>query len=429
MAKRIVLTSFGSYGDLHPFFATALALKARGFEVLIAAQEDYRAKAEAAGLDFRAAGPSAHELTVDTGIDSRGMVRAIARSAHPFLAEKAVVPYLERTYGEMSAAMSGADLLVASSYSIAARLAAARSGVPTVSLLLQPCVFVSAEEPPSMMEAPWLPALRRGLGAWAVRALMNLGFARYRWRLRPIAKFRRRIGLPPSHGDEVLDVPLRADWVAAIYSPLLGPLPPEAPARAEIVGYSFYDSEGGEAVSLPPAIDRFLAEGPAPLVFTLGSWAIHAPGRFYECAAEAAGRLGMRALLLVGRDAEARFAHLASDRVLVAAYAPHSLVFPRAAANIHHGGIGTVGQALRAGRPQLICPVLGDQLDNAVRLVRLGVARKLDHKRLNVERLTATLADLLGDAKAGDRAARLGSEVAKEDGPGRVADRIVTMLA
>ena len=48
-------------------------------------------------------------------------------------------------------------------------------------------------------------------------------------------------------------------------------------------------------------------------------------------------------------------------------YAPFSLLFPRAAAIVHHGGIGTTGQAMRSGRPSLVMPCAWDQPDNAER--------------------------------------------------------------
>lgn len=428
MARRVVLTSVGSYGDLHPFIAVGLALKASGFDVVIAASEIYREKVQAEGLLFHAVRPTAAQVMADTGLDDSGLVREVVRSTTMFLVEKMVIPYAEESFEDLCAAMDGADLVVTSSFAIVARLASAKLRLPSVSLLLSPCVFFSAEDPPYLPEAPWLPALRRGLGPWAVRAVMAIGSAQLSARMRPIAEFRRRLGLPTLHGNEVTDAPLQADWVAALYSPLLGPLPSDAPGHSEIVGFTFYDSERGEAANLSPALAAFLDAGPAPLVFTLGSVAVLAAGHFYEQAAEAAGRLGMRAVLLVGRDAEVRLALLASKEVFVAGYAPHSLVFPRAAAVIHHGGIGTVGQALRAGRPQLVCPLLGDQPDNAERLARLGVARRLDHKRFTAARAAAALAELLGDPEVVDRAARLGVEVAAEDGAGVVAARIAQML-
>ncbi len=429
MAGRIVLTSVGSFGDLHPFIATGLALRARGVEAVIAASDEYRTKVEAEGLVFHAVRPSLQRVLADTGLDAAGIVSEVARSSTLFLVDKTIVPYLEQSFQDLTEAMRGADLVVASSFSIVARLAIARLGLPSVSLLLSPCVFFSARQPPHLIEAPWLPSLGRALGPWTVKLVMDIGRAQLGRRTRRIGALRRRLGLAPLRGDEVMDAPLQADWIAAMYSPFLGPLPPDAPANAEITGFSFYDSEGGGAPGLPPPLAEFLDAGSAPLVFTLGSWNVHAAGGFYERAAETAKQLGRRAVLLVGRDAEARLAGLASTDVFIAGYAPHSLVFPRAAAVIHHGGIGTVGQALRAGRPQLVCPLLGDQLDNAERLVRLGVARRLDYRRFTASRAAAALAGLLDDAAVADRAAGIGAQVTREDGGAVVADRIERMLA
>lgn len=427
MAKRIVLTSFGSFGDLHPFIATGLALKSRGFDVVIAASDMFREKVETEGLAFREVRPSLDQLLADTGLDMAGLVRQVTRSNTIYLIDKVIIPYAEQTFEDLCAAMQGADLVMASSFALIARLAIAKLKLPSASLLLSPCVFFSARQPPYLMEAPWLPAVGRMLGPGAVKAFFDLARVNLGQRTRPLAQFRRRLGLAQLDGDEVLDAPLQADLIAALYSPVLGPLPPEAPASAEIAGFTFYDSERGEPPSLSPALSAFLADGPAPLVFTLGSWSVHDAGGFYEEAAAAARRLGMRVVLLVGRDAETSLGRLASDDVFVAGYAPHSLVFPRAAAIIHHGGIGTVGQALRAGRPQLVCPMLGDQLDNAERLVRLGVARRLNHKRFTAPRAATALTQLLSDG-AGGRAARLGVQVAAEDGASVAADRVAQMM-
>jgi UDP:flavonoid glycosyltransferase YjiC (YdhE family) len=217
MAGRVVLTSVGSFGDLHPFIATGLALKARGVEVVVAAAEDYRAKVRQAGLEFRAAGPSVEQLTADTGLDLGGLVERVSRVGTLFLVDRTIIPYAEQTFEELYEAISGADLVVGASFTIFARLAVEKLGLPSVTLLLSPCLFLSAEDPPYLAEAPWLPALGRTLGPRAVDGVLRLGRARLQWRTRRLAAFRRRIGLPPPAGHEVLDVPLQADWIAALY--------------------------------------------------------------------------------------------------------------------------------------------------------------------------------------------------------------------
>jgi UDP:flavonoid glycosyltransferase YjiC (YdhE family) len=98
------------------------------------------------------------------------------------------------------------------------------------------------------------------------------------------------------------------------------------------------------------------------------------------------------------------------------AWAPHSWIFPRSAATIHHGGIGSTAQALRAGRPQLVVPHAHDQFNNAVRIVRLGLGAMVPRHRLTVARLIRALGPLLDDAAVGARARGLGARVGAEDG-------------
>jgi UDP:flavonoid glycosyltransferase YjiC (YdhE family) len=428
MAAKVVLTSVGSLGDLHPFIALARELRRLGFHPIIAASSAYRAKVEAEGLAFHAVAPSPEQLLADTGMTEGDIVRQVVRSSTTFIVEKTVAPYADESYADFLAAMQGAELVVASSFSLVARVAAEKLGLPVMSLLLSPCVFFSAEEPAHLMELPWLPAFRRRFGARAAKLMLDLGRMQSRRQTRAITALRRRVGAPLPKGDEVLDGPLRADLIAAAYSPLLGPVPPDAPAGSAIVGFTFYDSEHGGSGGLSPKLVEFLTAGPPPLVFSLGSFGVHAESGFYESAVAASRRLGMRAVLLVGPESERRLAHLGADDVAVAGYAPHSLVFPHAAAIVHHGGIGTIAQALRAGRRQLVCPMLGDQADNAERLIRLGVARRLDHRRFNPDTAEDALRALLADAAAARRAERCALQVSSENGAQAAAELAAAFL-
>src|SRR5262249_61568345 len=123
------------------------------------------------------------------------------------------------------------------------------------------------------------------------------------------------------------------------------------------------------------------AAGPPPMMFTLGTSHGNDPGDFYERSFQTAEMLGRRAVFLgldgaLGENAHAVRRSL-PPTMIGAGYVPHSLIFPYAEAVVHHGGVGTTAQALRAGKPQLITPFAGDQPDNAMRMCRLGVARQL----------------------------------------------------
>jgi rhamnosyltransferase subunit B len=162
-------------------------------------------------------------------------------------------------------------------------------------------------------------------------------------------------------------------------------------------------------------------------VFTLGSSAVWAAGTFYREAMEATALLGMRGVLLTGPLPATQALPTRRD-VLSLPYAPHSGLFARAAAIVHQGGIGTTGQALRAGRPMLIVPFGHDQPDNAARCARLGVARVVPRHALRASRLATELEALLGDAEVGARAEQIGSRVRSEGGAGAAVDAIEAAL-
>jgi rhamnosyltransferase subunit B len=104
-------------------------------------------------------------------------------------------------------------------------------------------------------------------------------------------------------------------------------------------------------------------------------------------------------------------------------------LFPRAAVIIHHGGVGTTGQALRAGRPQLVVPHMLDQFDNARRIARLGVGASLTAKRFTPDRARAKLSRLLEHKPYQTQAARIGAIVQTETGAQTAALAIEEAIA
>jgi rhamnosyltransferase subunit B len=109
---------------------------------------------------------------------------------------------------------------------------------------------------------------------------------------------------------------------------------------------------------------------------------------------------------------------------MAAEYAPHAGLFPRAAAIVHHGGVGTTAAALRAGRPMLVVPHAHDQPDNADRCRRLGVARVLDATRYTAQRAAAHLTALIADPSYSRRARAIAEQIAHERGVETAADTI-----
>jgi rhamnosyltransferase subunit B len=426
-ARKIVITAFGSHGDINPLIAVALRLKAEGFAPVFATTETFREKVESEALAFWPVRPSLDQMLRDTGMTAPQLIRTLMTRDLKFLIETTVTPYLDQTTADLAEVMAGAELVIVSSFNIAGRLAAEKLNIPFVSILLSPMVFYSIDDPPRFIEIQWLPRLKAILGRTSAKFVMAIIRARIGKQLHRVNELRAKMGLPPSDRVELLDGPLRGALIAGLYSPLLAKLPADAPPQAFIAGFPLYDKDG--PVVLPSALRSFLKCGSPPIVFTLGTLIAHDPAQFYDESVVAARSLGRRSILLVSPELETEIAaKLAAEDVYVAGYVPHSAIFSRTAAIVHHGGIGTAAQAMRAGKPQLVCPAIGDQVDNAERLTHLGIGKRLDLKRYTAARAAKALKGLIVEnGRPAVIAAQLAPRVAGEDGVGALVTKITSL--
>jgi len=423
--RKILIVTFGSLGDLHPFVALAHALVAEGLTPVIATSAAYADYIASEGLSFAPIRPDGDDLVARLGMEMGEIARRMAADDR-FLFQQIIFPHLQENYADVLAASADVCAIVSHSIAFSARLAAEKRGLPSVTTILSPVMLFAPDDPPLGSLLPFWRSPQGRAGRIYNRALLwALAHALGLW-ARPLARLRREVNLPPRRG---LDLLLGLDSSVAIiglFSPLLSSQSTHW-EKLEIAGHTFHDRIPG-AHSLDPELEAFLDAGAPPLVFTLGSFVARQRDALYRQVAEAAQRLERRALLLADEaDIAALRATIAGD-VHVAAYAPHSQVFPRACAILHHGGAGTTGQALRAGRPQLILPFLGDQFDNAARLTRLGVARRLDQRKATTQTLTAELAALLDDSSLAKKAQECASRIRNENGAAVAARRIAAVL-
>jgi UDP:flavonoid glycosyltransferase YjiC (YdhE family) len=426
---KVVLATVGSLGDLHPFIALGRALRARGADVVIACALEYKPKIEAAGLKFCAVRPSFEDMQTRLNLDRAALTRAVLAQG-AFLFRELVVPGVRVAYEDMLPLVADADLVLTSSLCFGARLACERCAVPWIGIVLQPMMFLSAFDMPVIPKAQWLSRVLRRLGAPATAIVLGMLKHAVGRLLRPIHALRREIGLAQSRQNPLFEGQFSAAGAIALYSEVLGGIRADYPQPTSIAGFAWFDSEDGTAPRLEPELLAFLAAGAAPLVFTLGSLVVHDPGSFYRESLAAARLLGMRAVL-VGAPALALHGASPSDAapdVFACEYAPHSLLFPRAAAITHQGGIGTLAQALRSGRPQLVVPFFADQLDNAARAVRLGVARSLAPSDYGAATAARELERLTTGEQARARARHLGARLLHEDGAAVAAELVMNRL-
>lgn len=420
---KIVLATFGTVGDLHPFLALALALKARGAEPIIAAAEIYREKVEGERVGFQPMRPDIETLGERLRMSERAIARAAARRPD-FIVRELVLPHLRESFEDVMSVAQDADLIVTHSVAYGAHLAAVKCHLPWISVALQPMIFFSIYDPPILANAPalskWL--YRRG-PAWTRCAFgLSKRLAR-RW-ARPIESLRRELGLPASDTNPILEGQFSPLGTLALYSPVFGSPQADHPPNTSIVGFAFHE----EPDSRSECIEDFLAAGERPIVFTQGTSAVHDADTFMRESLAAVETLGRRAIFVLDETRAREWRARANSAVLITGYAPYSDLFPRADLIVHHGGIGTTAQALRSGRPQLIVPYLADQPDNAVRVERLGCGCAIPQNRYKRKRVLAEIEALLGSSAYARNAQDIARVVAQERGAERAAEIILRVL-
>jgi len=417
---RIVLTCWGSHGDVDPFLGLGLALGRRGHGVTIATPEYYRTLIEDAGLAFHPLRPEIDPT--DTSLIHRIMDR---RHGSEFLLREILFPHIDAMFEDVTAAASGADLLVSHPVTFATPIVAQRLGLPWASAVLAPMSMFSTYDFPAVPPAPWVKSLER-LGRWPGKLLVGVARRATREWAAPLYEFRKRLGLGEG-GNPLLEGQHSPHLVLALYSRLLGDRQPDWPPHAVITGHVFHDAPHG--TSLSPRLDAFLDDGPPPVVFTLGSSVVLIARDFWLQSVDAARRVGARAVLLAGSERsvelDAAFGGDQNRREVIAVdRAPHSLIFPRASVVVQQCGIGTMGQGLRSGRPMLAVPYSHDQPDNALRAKRLGVARVVYPPRYRAARVARELDTLLSDPRYASSAASVAAGIRNEGGAEAACDAI-----
>jgi UDP:flavonoid glycosyltransferase YjiC (YdhE family) len=295
-----------------------------------------------------------------------------------------------------------------------ARLAQEKPGVPLVTIHLQPGLLRSFYDAPEFplprLLTAWKPlarVLHRGAFALLDRLLMEPAL------VPGLNAFRAELGLAPVHG-------ILAEWmhspelVIGVFPEWFGCPQPDWPANVRLTGFPLFDESSTREI--PEALAHFLNAGEPPIVFTAGSAMRQAP-EFFRMAIEACEALGRRGAL-VTRYAEQLPAPLAPG-VQHFEYIPFSQILPRAAAFVHHGGIGTTAQAFAAGVPQFVTPFNHDQPDNAERVRRLGAGRLTWARSLTSRKMIRQLRTLLESRAVAGRCRELASRI---DGPRAIGE-------
>ncbi len=407
---RFLLVTLGSHGDIHPFVALGRALQSRGHHAAILTNPHFSPLIRHAGLE---------DISIGDALDIRDIIatRPVMdphRGPMTVLREL-MLPVVPQVFEKTLEALRTfrADTCLVHPVCMGASWACDRAGVPCDTIALAPTIWFNPRDRLVMT-----PRGSPEPGNWSVRLHLGAGRVLIRLALDPgLNRVRRELGLPRIK-DGFFREALGGRHNFGLWSERFRPALPGDPPTGRICGFPWHDEVGPRDEEWE-RIERFLAGGEPPVVFTLGTAAVHSAGDFYAEAARACAAAGRRGILLVGR-------HEYLPRDLAPGlgaftYAPYSLLLPRCALAVHHAGIGTTAQVLRSGRPSVPVPFAHDQFDNAARLHRLGVARIVKRGSTFADRLAATIRHVLDDPSFAARAAELGPLIAAEDGAAAVA--------
>jgi sterol 3beta-glucosyltransferase len=404
-----VLVTTGSMGDVKPFVALARGLLQEGHRVRLAGPANSRSLCERFGIEFFAIdqdyrerlGKAEDSAPLETGNTLRfGMHRIQAK---------------QRIFYEVNQAAwracQGAEAII---YRIGGFLAvdsmAERLEVPCFKAGLVP--YTPTGEFPSLY-------LYRGFDFGKAGNRLSYLFAEQTiWQFfrEAINTFRKEeLGLAPYP----LTGPSQAHFTAQLpvlygFSPALLPRPGDWPAQVQITGRWALDERDGWQPS--SGLEEFIESGPAPVYVGFGSMVSRDPQETYKLVLEALRLCGQRAVIASGWSGVSDD-YQSADRIHLIESAPHDWLFPRMAAAVHHGGVGTTMTNLAAGIPAVVIPYNYDQPFWADRVARLGAGPPpLPRKELTAERLARAIQTGLEDVTIRQKAADIGRRIHSEEG-------------
>ncbi|MEU9174530.1 glycosyltransferase [Streptomyces sp. NPDC048420] len=333
----VVLSTYGSCGDVEPMAGLAAALRESGAEARVCAppDEEFAKRPAGVGVELVPVGQPVRTAATRAGQPSRAGLaeRAAAMTAAQF--EAVVAAAEDADAGVATGLLPAAD---------GARTAAGKLGLPYVFAVPE---GVTDNRVLHDLDARFMNETF-GTGLDALHASIGLP---------PVADFRTHV---------LTDRP----WPAA--DPLLGPW--QTPADLDVVrtgAWALPDER-----PLPDGHETFPEAGEAPVYVGFASMPMHGAGNAGQVAVGAVRAQGRS--VLVGRGRADLALIDGADDCFDVGEADHQALFRRVAAVVHHGGAGTTTTSALAGVPQVVVPQIADQPYRAGRVAELGIGAAHD---------------------------------------------------
>lgn len=402
---RIVMIAPGSRGDVQPYIALGKGLQNAGHSVRLVSHSNFEPLVTSYGLEFWSFGNDVKDAV------ENGEMRELTEKGNFLLlmakmAKEAEREALRFAEGGLLAAQ-GMDMVVSGigglfiGTSIAEKL-----DIPLVQAYVFP--FTPTKDFSSVL-TPKLPTFLNRFSHHLARQLMWQGFrsadtiARKKVLHLPAAPL-----LGPYHSRSTQNMPILYG-----FSPSVIPAPSDWKDDIHLTGYWFADE--AENWQPPAALLDFMQSGSPPVYIGFGSMSNRNPEQTADLVIQALTQVHQRAILLSGWGGM-QIANI-PDSIFMIDSIPHSWLFPRVAAVIHHGGASTTAAGLKAGVPSVVIPFFGDQPFWGQRIADLGVGSKpIPRKRLTAERLASAIHEVMTDKNIRQRAEKLGKQIEAENG-------------
>ncbi|HEX8036431.1 MAG TPA: glycosyltransferase [Ktedonobacterales bacterium] len=407
----VSLVAAGTRGDVEPYIALGKGLQAAGYDARLVASDDFATLVDNAGLQFASLG-----LGAQARLQSPEWRQAMEQGNFLTILSK-MRAEMKQSASEQAQALpplvKGSDLILAGMTGLTGVFSIAEAlHIPVMQAQVVPFTPTYAFPSPLVPSLPLGSALNR-LSFHITRQLFWQSF-----KVSDIAT-RQLLGLPkgsfwgPYRALARQHVP-----VLYGYSTHVLPRPRDWPAEHQVTGYWFLDPPPDW---MPPAdLVRFLEEGPAPVYVGFGSMGSQHPAETAQLVLDALSQSGQRGVLASGWGGWGGLnaADLPHNVHLIESI-PHSWLFERMAAVVHHGGAGTTAAGLRAGVPSILVPYSADQPFWGKRVAELEVGpTPIPRKRLTSQRLAEAIREAVTNRAMREQARSLGQQVRREDGIG-----------
>ena len=416
---RITIFTAGSQGDVQPCIMLGKGLKKAGFQVLLAAPQNFASLAQKHNLCFHPLrGDVQQIMSSETG--RKFMESAGSNPVRSMLAmRKMIGPVAIQMAEDALVACRDADALI--SLAVFAPFGKSIADIRSIPLInIEPTPLLPTGAFPA---AGW--PVQQNLGKFLNRlsgsAMLQLI---WQWYGPYVNEFRKRFRRVPLHNTDFPRI-LHSTPLLGAYSPVVIPRPSDWPDDVHITGYWLPEIRSEWQPS--DELQAFLDQGQPPVFVGFGSMSGRNPEDFAAIVFQALEKSGQRGLLLTGWGG--MNVMKVPDNVFVMTSAPHNWLFPRMAAVVHHGGAGTTAEGVRAGIPTVIVPFIVDQSFWGKRVKNLGVGpESIPAKKLTADTLASAIQIATTDLRMKEGAVALGKAIRAEDGVGNAVKIIKQYL-